>query len=355
MKFKAGSLYRPLMFLALASILLAAMQYGAGSTAAKNALDGYGPASNPLPPPSPPPAARAEPSAAVAAGACAVSGDYLKSVISSLAPAGWVASEVSSTSLPLDNSDPYTDDLTFRQLQEFHCSDIFTRTFQRGQRLVLVKMYLFADPSGAFGTYTSLRKGASTVVTRGDGSSENDDSISFWQGNCYFSLFTTAEDDDEAKEMLRALADNIGQKIRAHAGQPQIMARLPRLDRVAGSERLIMGPLVARQVFPAPYLGVLSLEKSKSAALADYQFSAPYRERMKLLLIDYGNQALATTIYDKYLDNLGASHAVQDTGGLTLFKMSNTYLLCSLQGERLVIITGARKKTSPVMLARELY
>jgi hypothetical protein len=248
----------------------------------------------------------------------------------------------------------YEDSRRVQLLQEFRCNTAISRWFQRGQRRCYVTAYVFDTPTGAYGAYTALRRGATTVVTRGDGSSEDDQSISFWQGDCFINLYTTAEDDDEAKDLLRNIADRIAPVIQTHARLPAIIVALPQLDRVSGSEKVIMGPVVARQSFPAPYLSLLSLEKSLGAASADYQFSQPTRERLKLMVVDYGNKPLAQSIYNQYVLNLESAHDGETSDTQSLFKMSGTYLLCKLHGDRMAIITGARKKMSPLWLARQI-
>lgn len=275
--------------------------------------------------------------------------EKLGALLGALSAEGWTSGDLEVVSGPHAGRSGMA---TLEALREFRCKSSMSKWFQRGQRTCYVNAYIFDSPTGAYGAYTALRKGATTVVTRGDGSSEDDQSISFWQGDCYVTLYTTAEDDDEAKGLLRTIADRMAGAIQTHAPLPRIVSGLPQLDRVNGSERVIMGPVVARQQFPAPYVSLLKIDRSVAAASADYQFSIPTRERLKLLVVDYGNRPLAQQVYNEYVLNLESSHDGETSDTQSLFKLQGTYLLCQLRGDKMAIITGARRKASPLMLAR---
>lgn len=281
-------------------------------------------------------------------------------LVNSLNPPGWVAQELVVSQLPLKTMlygmyGPIGDPMTASLLNEFRCTTIVSRAFQRGQRLVQLRVYRFDSSAGAYGAYSTMRVGASTVVTRGDASSEDDQSISFWKDNYFIRLTTTSMDDEESKEMLRDLADQLAVAISGHAGMPGIIARLPNLDRIAGSERLIMGPVMARHVTPLPLVGLLSLEKAQEAASADYHFGQPHPERMKLLLINYGNEPLASSVYRFYTETLGQSHKGDVSVTSSIFKVTDSYIYCRLRGNQLAIISGARNRFSPLILARQLF
>jgi hypothetical protein len=277
--------------------------------------------------------------------------ERLATMLGALDAEGWNSGDLTIVSGPHAGQSVMSH---LEALREFRCKTSISKWFQRGQRRCYATVYIFDGPVGAYGAYTALRKGATTVVTRGDGSSEDDQSISFWQGDCYVNLYTTAEDDDEAKDLLRSVADRVASAIQTHAPVPRIVTGLPQLDRVNGSEKVIMGPVVARQQFPAPYVSLLMIDKSLAAASADYQFGQPTRERLKLLVVDYGNKPLAQSIYNQYVLNLEASHDGQTSDTQSLFKLQGTYMLCQLRGNRMAIITGARRRGSPMMLARQI-
>ncbi|HEY9720331.1 MAG TPA: DUF6599 family protein, partial [Trichormus sp.] len=162
-------------------------------------------------------------------------------------------------------------------LQEFRCSGVVTRSYQRGQRRILVEAFRFPTSDGAYGAYYLLRHGASTVIKRGDASSEDDQSISFWKDRFYIHVYGTSEDDSESKDAVRAIADQLAAAIVAEpASLPPMISRLPSLEKVRGSEKLVMGPISARRFFPAPYINTLQLGNALGAAVADYQMQFPY-------------------------------------------------------------------------------
>lgn len=238
-------------------------------------------------------------------------------------------------------------------LSEYHITGAASSTYQRGQRRVSVKVFHFPNAACCYGAYTSLRKGSSTVKPRGDGSSEEDNSITFWQGSYLFLLNTTAEDDEEAKELMRSIADKLAQALTEHAPMPFIFRRLPDIDKVKGSERLAMGPISGKNFLPLPYVSFLKIE-SGQAAIADYQFLSPNKERLKLVLIEYADAKTALQAYQDYVGNLMGSHSCQSTANSAMFKMPESYLYCLFAGNRMMLISGAHKSASALMLSKQV-
>lgn len=288
----------------------------------------------------------------------------VRKALSGIVPPGWEASPLEVFPDPRLSGDSFLQSLvafgfdaqTARILDEFGLQTIARRAFHRGQRHLHVNVYQFSVPAGAFGAYNFLRQGASTVVVRGDGSSEDDTNISFWKGDFFVKLSQTSEEDDESKDALNTIANNLLPAITSTAQMPQILRQLPVMDRVRGTEKLVMGPNSGRQFFPAPFVDNLSLERSRGAAIADYQFSSP-PDRMKLLFVDYADPAVAQDVYQRYVDSFGSQKGVsqgQTEMPTVTFKLSNGYLLCQLRGSKLAIITGARKRISPLLLTRQI-
>lgn len=240
-------------------------------------------------------------------------------------------------------------------LAEFGCTDILIKQLQRGKRNINVVVYRFASIQGAYGAYTNLREGATNVVVRGDRSSEDDSTVSFQRGNYFIKIATDARGDDEAKEAITALADGISTRIAPQAALPPVMYKLPTIDRITGSERLFMGAMTARRHTTVPYIGQLNLESACATAYADYQFAPPLSERMKLLIVEYQEPETARDIFNRYVTTLGDVHRVLTTDNSTaLFKVSDNFLYCRWNGKDIVVISGARKRISPLMLARQL-
>jgi hypothetical protein len=293
-------------------------------------------------------------------------GDSLAYLLSTIAMTGWAPTKTrlfyigeappavgNVEYLPLTRLDD-ADPQHLAILQEFQCQSLAKREYQRGQRHILVQAYCFNSSDGAYGAYNLLRQGASTVVTRGDASSEDDQSISFWKGDEFIEVYGTSEDDDESKEAVRSLADQIEHVITGRGSLPSAVAHLPVIDRVRGTEKLVMGPASVRRFFPAPYIGALQFDNARGGAVADYKFESPYPDRLKLLCLQYNNDASATRALTQYVSQLqGAKHVPSETG--TVIKLDRGFLLCQARGPELIIITGARKKFSAEMLARQVY
>lgn len=242
-------------------------------------------------------------------------------------------------------------------LEECTCQSLAQKVFKRGGRFITVKAFEFEKSIGANAGYDLLRKGSTTVVKRGDGSSEDSDSISFWQDKFLFVIAGTAEDDDEAKEVITKFAQRLSALAITHAQPPVILNKLPVIDRVRGTEKVVMGPISAARYFPAPELGALFLDTARAAAVADYQMLQPFRERLKLLYIDYGDDTQAQRAFSSFAESLSELHDPEkdQEDGRLLYKVNKTFLFCELRPQgRVILITGARKAKSPVILARQI-
>ncbi len=244
---------------------------------------------------------------------------------------------------------------TFQLLSEYHCIESITKNFESNQEPVFLEAYSFPSVESAYGAYSMLRKGSSTVITTGDGSSEDDQNISFWQNTWYIHLYTTAEDSSYCKELLIKLAQMLTTGIARHAPAPPILSNLPSRGKVSGTEHLLMGPQAAREVTAIPLVGMLSIENSQGAISADYQLEEPYKERLRLLVVTYPNYKLAREVYDCFsqnLEELQSSKIKNKSPGL--FKLSGSYLLCQLKDNRIIIIHGAHKTASAFTLASQI-
>lgn len=263
------------------------------------------------------------------------------------------AAEDTTPAFQLYGMEPHTYEI----MAEFGLQKCFKRTYQRGQRFLYASVYFFSTPEGAYGAYNYMRQGAATIVIRGAGSSEDDTSISFWKGNAFIRLAQTSEEDEESKEALRLIANALETGITPTSLPPLVLNQLPVIDRVRGTEKLVMGPNSGRKFFPAPYVAELSLDRARAAVTADYRFQVP-PERLKLLVVDYGNKNLAESVYETYRRNLDAEHDAKEVSEATtptgIVKLDNGYLLVQLRGTRVFVIMGARKRISPMMLARQI-
>ena len=254
---------------------------------------------------------------------------------------------------------PESDGLKAAILQEYGLQSFTRKSLQRGQRYIHIDVYEFANNDGAFAAYAFLRRGATTVVLRGDATSEDDDSISFVQGKTFISIYGTSGDDDESKDVIRRVATKVAKAIVETGAPPYILSTMPQLEFLHGSEKIVMGPVSARRFCPAPYLNSLDFKQSRLACVADYQMREPVKERVKLLLVDYGGNAKAAAAsYQSYISALCQSR--DENPDLRLAQDSNqfrngaTFTEIQLHGSRIFMVTGARKKYSAELLLRQI-
>lgn len=229
-------------------------------------------------------------------------------------------------------------------LQEYGMKNIIARQYSRGQRQIDVDVHVFATRDGAYGAYKFLRQGASTVVRRGDASSEDDQSISFLKDRYVVVVRSTAEDDDEAKGAVKQIADRVEASILGHNALPQLLNRMPIMDRVRGSEKIVMGPIAARKFFPAPFIGNLDLGNAEGC-VADYQLPEPYRQRLRIFCVEFANPTDASRAYYNYVTALnGTKRIPSESPETAIYKVNTTLLSCKLRGSELILISGARKR-----------
>lgn len=254
---------------------------------------------------------------------------------------------------------PESDGLKAAILQEYGLQSFTRKSLQRGQRYIHIDVYEFANNDGAFAAYAFLRRGATTIVLRGDATSEDDDSISFVQGKTFISIYGTSGDDDESKDVIRRIATKVAKAIVETGSPPYILSTMPQLEFLHGSEKIVMGPVSARRFCPAPYLNSLDFKQARLACVADYQMREPVKERVKLLLVDYGGNAKAAAAsYQSYISALCQSR--DENPDLRLAQDSNqfrngaTFTEIQLHGSRIFMVTGARKKYSAELLLRQI-
>lgn len=260
-----------------------------------------------------------------------------------VAPEGVVVSDAVGASRPL--------------LLEYGCTDFVSKSFRRESILCQVDLYHFAKSDGAYGAYSTLREGSSNIVLRGQASSEDDNCICFWKGNVFAKLKANVENDDEAKQALTKLADDLVKRVEGNGELPMALRVLPSFEKVKGSEKFFMGTEAAHRYLNVPFVETLYLAGSDGAAHADYQFASPISERLGLLVINYKSPSLAQASFKSYVDNITAmsNKVLQRTENEALCRVSDSFLMCQLNGQRLCVISGARKKFSPAMLARQLH
>lgn len=300
--------------------------------------------------------------AAVSGARQAAERDYLLTRLSHLSSPDWNRDQVqtfinSAGGYGTVNgaSVPVPGTLSPALLQEYGCTHVLVQNFHRTQRNVQLVIYTFVGPEGAYGAYSVMRDGASTVIVRGGASSETDCSVSFWQGRRFVVASSASEDDEVSKALVSSLADQMSALIRERADLPGLLTSLSGLYRVQGSEKFFMGSAAARRFSPMPHIVSLSIERSLGAAFVEYHFPSPQPDRMKSLLVDYPSAELARSVFSTYSATLSEGHKswlVQPDR--LLCKLDEGYALCTLSGTKLLVLTGAKHKDTPLLLVRQL-
>jgi hypothetical protein len=78
---------------------------------------------------------------------------------------------------------------------------------------------------------------------------------------------------------------------------------------------------------------------------------------LKLLSADYASPSQAAGAYQAYVALLNGSKqpdTEEASANGSLFKVNGAYLFCQLRGPRLIVVSGARHRTSPTALARSV-
>jgi hypothetical protein len=241
-------------------------------------------------------------------------------------------------------------------LAEYHCTEVAVRHFRRGDLSCELDLFRFASADGAYGVYSTMRAGSSTVLMRGQGNSEDENSITFYSGNALAFLHSVSDGDDEAKSMMGHLADQIAKRLPVGQTVPRMISAMPYMDKVTASEKFFMGSQAAMRYGNVQFSDALLLDQSRGAACADYQYSRPMAERLKLMLVEYPNQSVARSAFSSYTSTMTAyAHKTLDKNdSQTLCKMAAGFLMCGVMGSRVFVISGAKRATSPSVLARQL-
>lgn len=240
-------------------------------------------------------------------------------------------------------------------LREYKLSSVIYKRYARPQRGIDVFIYNFPNGLLAFGAYSSLRIGSSNIVVRGDLSSEDDQFICILKGSRFITIHSQIAEDDMSKTAASAIADQLAQRIDEHSDPRAYFRGLPYLDRMSGTEHIFMGPVAARKFIPLPFIQMLRLSEARLSTAATYQFPHPEPDRAKAMIIDYGDPKLAFDIYNQYSGKLVDTFRTRQLSEMMqVSKTGQTYLLCGRNGTRLFLVAGAKRKISPMVLARQL-
>lgn len=257
-------------------------------------------------------------------------------------------SEIRSDSLQLPPQ------LSAEILHEYKPTSIITKTYSRTQRAVTVYVFTFSDIPRAYGAYSALRIGSTNIVVRGDMSSESDQYICFLKGTRFVVIYSQVGEDDMSKQAASTIADQLSAAIDEHIESLRFLQSMPMLDRMPGTERILAGPVSARKYIPLPFAQTLRIQEARQALAADYQFPHPDADRVKAMLVDYGNNSTAFNIFNQYAARLAQQYKSKFiTTYMQASRTGDTFMLCGYSGPRVFIVAGAHKKISLSVLGRQ--
>ena len=152
------------------------------------------------------------------------------------------------------------------------------------------------------------------------------------------------------------LADQLAAHLSGGPPALRLLSSLPCADRLAGSEKFFMGSQSACRYSNIQFLSDLLLDQSRGAACADYLYPHPRAERLRLFVAEYANQSVAQNAFSAYSTTMSLySHKMLDkSNSQILCKMADSYLMCGMTGAKVWIISGAKRASSPGVLAGEL-
>lgn len=279
----------------------------------------------------------------------------LESSLDSFAPVGWQASETRQYRVDgegnlagLANTDPV--------LKEAGVVSALRKSYKRGQRFIYVDIYETVESKGAWALFGYFRRGSTNVLKRGDASSENDDAISFVKGKRFVSIYGTSEDDDESKAQVGKIADLIVAGIPDSSSPPTILQRFPAFQSVLGSQKILCGQVSASRYCGLPRSASLDWPSVENAACADYQIASPVKERLKATVLAYKTERDAGVGYRSYISALCEDRDEEPeerlNQGSNVFRTGNLFMTVALSRREIIIVSNAKKKTSPALLLR---
>jgi hypothetical protein len=239
-------------------------------------------------------------------------------------------------------------------LKEYHCNELLSKTYSDAQNKLTLELCRFDSSAGAFGAYTCFREGASTVIRRGDGSSEDDTGISFWQNHYLVLLRSTGENSEACKDIMWKIADQLEQGIEGHATTPAVLTELPYMDRAPGTEHVFMGPLAAHKFSPLHITNDTMLNNCVIGSTADYQIGPPFSERLKVMLIDYKDPNSANAACRQLVNDVCPNCGVPQPESPTIFKLAGRFAWCQVHGAKLGVVCNGRRATSVAMIGHQL-
>ena len=200
-------------------------------------------------------------------------------------------------------------------LREYGIINAERETLAQGAQTATVTLYNMVDPSAAYGAFTFLRDPQMMPLNLGRTApfaAASQGRALIVAGNLLLDVTSPAARPTDAELSRIVLA------VAPHADTrpfPKIAEFLPQDGLIHGSERYVLGPKAAAEVFPVSSVRSdwLGFEKSAEAVVAHYRLKGQAKDAL-LLLVIYPTQQIAADQYGNFGKAI-ALNAAPDAGG----------------------------------------
>jgi hypothetical protein len=193
--------------------------------------------------------------------------------------------------------------------------ELMVQRYHRGDDVMTLELYRMERPEGALGMYLALRIDETPLAELKERSSCNRYQLLAVKGTRLIMVdnFSGRED------LIPVMAALAGKALKEIPRGPEVhlLELLPSENLVAGSQRIIGGPLSLNSFFTFGEGDILSLGRSVFAAAGNYQTGAarPWTR----IIVPYPDKAAALAAYRHLISHLDSRIAVTDTGDREIF------------------------------------
>jgi hypothetical protein len=179
-----------------------------------------------------------------------------------------------------------------------------------------VEVFLFKDPTDAYGIFSLIPAG--DEVPFGDGAGFSESTLRFWKGPFFVRIFHNGEVSDLLKPQVLKIAQAVDKRIEVHGSPPALISLLPVKERANHSVRFLHDYIAQKNVvYIAPY-NLFHLQRNTDLVFAEYYNLKS--EHAFLFLIKYPNITMCQEAYQDIVKRF-LKEEVKETGDLHLSKM----------------------------------
>jgi len=176
------------------------------------------------------------------------------------------------------------------------------------QKPLTIAIYEMLDSAAAYGLFTFLRPSiAETLTGIGSTGAGTDREISFHQSKFYVVLSSEAA--DTSQSAMLQISRVVSKSLPNDFSIPMVASKLPTENRVARSEKFLMGAEALSRLLPLGDKDPFGLSTGAEAAMATYKQAGG--ETATLLLIHYPTQQLARHMLEAGYRQYSARHPDQ--------------------------------------------